>query len=318
MSTKDKKREMQNKATIEEATEVVAEDINMEAVEDTIMEEITPLEESIESGNGVISEDDKAIVKQSADDIEVAETPVLATATKSEMTKPAGTKLTGAEKAAKKRAAKLAKAKSDMEARLFQLYQQLDVEPAVGNPFVLGVSSSLRGEGRTTTALTMANILASTLPFPVLLLTTDISQPGRFLPEGEEVKNDLCRYLRGETTIEGLAQPTAINDLWIVPVGNSHNQTLKLLRSTRLEEVFEEFKQNFGAIVVDMPPMVLSAEFGRVMGMMDKIIFVVEAGTTPRKMVKSNLEFIHDKLGGLLLNRVKAVGPGFLRKILSF
>jgi Mrp family chromosome partitioning ATPase len=317
MSTRDRKS--QNKTNKEEVTEVEVEDVNTEMVEEAVVEEVTAMTEPVEAVASKSVEEDKALIKPANETSLLEEIkPVTTVVDKGQTAKPLKDKSSDSNKNARKKALKLAQAKADMEARLFQIYQQLEIDPSVGNPVIIGICSSLRGEGRTTVALAMATVLANSMPYPVLLISADVSQPHGFIPEESEAKNDLCRYLRGETSWEDLAFPTAITDLWIVPPGDSNNQPQKLLRSKRLEEVFAELKLNFGVVIVDMPPMVLSAEFGRVVELLDKLVFVIEAGSTPRKLIKSNLEFVQDKLGGVILNQVKPTGPGFLRKIFNF
>jgi Mrp family chromosome partitioning ATPase len=219
------------------------------------------------------------------------------------------------ERKARNTLAKLVQRKTDLEARLFQVFQRLEVEPSFEAPLVIGVTSSLRGEGRSTVATVMALTLVKSLPYPVLLVEGDVGQT-RTVPV--EAENTLCQYLRGESSLQDLVQPTSTNDLWFIPAGDSHNQPLRVLRSDRLEKLFEEARQQYPIIVVDMPPFVQSAEAGRLLGFMDKVVMVVESGSTPRKLLKENLTFIEpDKLGAVVLNRTKMAMPRWLAKLFS-
>lgn len=310
-----------------------AESVDVEAVEEVELEELemesttSSVEHKTEKSSNQYNHNEKAVALQKASGLGGATinkngkstTPLEITEekAKAKIEIPAKEKELSLEKNAHKLALNLAKAKADMEARLFQLYQQLGVDPNPENSLVIGISSSLRGEGRTTVALAMATILARTVPFPVLLIESDISQDSSFRHEEQTSVNNLCGYLRGEVSKENLPQATNLNDLWIIPAGDSNNQPLKLLRSNRLEELFEEVRQHFGIIVVDMPPMVLAAEAGRVLSMVDKIFFVLQSGSTPRSVIKTNLAYIEEKMGGVVLNQVKPAAPGFFRKLLN-
>lgn len=227
-------------------------------------------------------------------------------------------KLSGKEKKARKVAAQVNKALNDLEGRLYQLYQQLDAEPSVQNPLVIGVTSSLHGEGRSTAALALATVLAHSLPLEILLIEADVARPsGLVAADDDEITVvTLQQYLQGEKPLDQLVQPSGVEDLYYIAAGKGSDQALKLLRSDRLDNLFEEMRQRFGVIVVDMPPMLSSTEIGRVVKQVDKVVMVVEAGTTPRKLVRNNLAYIDEaKQGGVLLNRIKPIGPGWFRKL---
>jgi Mrp family chromosome partitioning ATPase len=308
-----------DKTTLEQETDEVADPLKVEQPLNPVAQAVDKPSEN-QVANDEIVPAPRAITK--VEEAAVTETLVdegssLELDTASAKSKGGKLKLSAEEKKARTLALQLANASRDLDARLYRVYEQLDEEPSLDNPLVIGITSSLRGEGRSTVALGFASIVARSVPFPVLLVETDLGQGSSFLSEDNTAyENTLANYLRGETSFDELAHQSGVGELHYIPAGIENKQALRLLRSNRLDDLFERARRRFGVIVLDMPPMVLSAEVGRLISLSDKVIMVVEAGSTPRRLVASNLEYLGaDKLGGIVLNRTTPSGPRLLRKL---
>lgn len=194
--------------------------------------------------------------------------------------------------------------------RFHRLFRQLGVVPSLAEPLVIGVTSSVRGEGRTLTALGLATAISEQVPLPILLLETDLTQPSLATDLGLP-NQGLCEYLRNEMELDDLIQSTALPDLSVILAGDCKNEALKTLRSERLSSLFSILSQQFAAIVVDLPPISLTAESTRMISQVDHVLMVVQAGSTPAKLVKAAQEFIpQEKRMGVVLNRARRpLGP---------
>ncbi len=175
---------------------------------------------------------------------------------------------------------------------------------------VLGVTSSVRGEVRTTVALDLAAALSQQTPQPVLLIEADIAQPALAMELGAS-NIGLCENLRGEIRFDRAVKPNALNDLSILFAGEANDQALKTLRSARLEDLFAQLVREFAVIIVDLPPLALTAELSRLITQVDPVLMVVLAGATPARLARAALELIaEDKRTGVVLNRIRpAFGP---------
>ncbi len=186
-----------------------------------------------------------------------------------------------------------------------RLIRQLDLSPSLRTPLVIGITSSVRGEGRTTVALGLASGLAETVPLPIVLIETDLEQPVL----AQDLNLDqagLSDYILGELPIVKLTQATKIPGLVVIPAGSANGQALRILRDEGVSNLFSLLRQQFAAIIVDLPPMFMTGEADRVISQIDRVLMVVEAGSTPRKIVKSFLELIpEEKVAGVVLNRTR-------------
>ena len=201
-----------------------------------------------------------------------------------------------------------------LDFQFHRIIQQLDIKPSLEIPLVIGVTSTLRGEGRTTVALGLAAALAQEIPLPVVLLETDLERPS--LADDLTLANrGLCEYLGGELELDDLAQSTDLPGLRVIVAGDCEVAPLKVLRSERLDKLVKILSQQSAVVVVDLPPMATTGEAARVISQLDRVLMVVEAGKTPAKLVQSALELIPDeKLAGVLLNRTKPAF-GFFHRI---
>ncbi len=195
--------------------------------------------------------------------------------------------------------------KVTVDAKFHRLIQQLDIKPSLDRPIIIGVTSTLRGEGRTTVAMGLASALSQMVALPIALLETDLENPA-LAQDFDLPAYGVSEYLRGELELDDLTQSTNLPDLAIVVAGQCDVPALDLLRSQRLPKLLKILNQHFAAVVVDLPPMCRTGEATRVMAQVDKVVMVVEAGSTPGKLVKSAMELIpEEKLLGVVLNRTR-------------
>ncbi len=199
------------------------------------------------------------------------------------------------------------------------IFRQLGITPNLETPTVLGVTSSVRGEGRTLTALGLAQAMSLQIPLPIVLLEADITKPTLAADLGL-LNRGLSEYLRDELSFADLLQSTAMADLSIILAGDAQKDALRLLRSDRLVGLLNLLTQQYAAIIVDMPPLSTLAESTRLMSFLDEVLMVVDANSTPSRLVKAALNVIPvDKRAGVILNRtLTPLGPlKWLRKIFS-
>lgn len=198
-----------------------------------------------------------------------------------------------------------------LEERFRQLFVSLDL-PLEPYP-IIGVTSSVRGEGRTTVALGLARTLAHDLDEPVVLIEADLEQPS--LAQKLEIPNSpgLVDVLEGTSRLESLLHPAEEN-LFVVPAGNaSAADAGRLLR--RLPEVapFDSRVSLPGVVVMDLPPIVNSSYAAIAASASDAVVLVVGAGATPIHVVREAVSRLQDKPpAGIVLNGTHTSIPKWL------
>lgn len=180
-------------------------------------------------------------------------------------------------------------------------------------PAVVGVTSAVAGEGKTTVALHLASRLARGTYKRVCLIDLSLSE------------NDLAAQLglpRDQPGIfdlvEGRAGRALKLDAWdglvVFPSGQPPVNAEKAVRSPVLASLLGAARDTFDAVVVDLPP-VASGLAQPIIECLDGVLMVVAAGITPRDVVASSVEAIgREKAAGVVLNRLKSDAPQKIRR----
>ncbi len=164
---------------------------------------------------------------------------------------------------------------------------------------VLAVTSVEPQEGKTTTIANLGIALTETYG-RVLLIDGDLRKPG--LHKIFEQCNDtgLTTLLGGDESIaslpfDGMARPTRVPGLFVLPSGPGSASITPLLHSARMVQFLARARQEFGCILIDTPPTSLFSD-ARLLGRLsDSVILVFDADKTSRGALNSAcLQFIDD------------------------
>jgi polysaccharide biosynthesis transport protein len=182
-------------------------------------------------------------------------------------------------------------------------------------PKCLMVTSSQKGEGKTTTAINMAITFAQT-GAKVMLLDCDMRNPN--VHKALNLKNDagMSTFLSGNSDLSSLIQASSIPNLSVVPSGPIPPNPAELVGSPRMQEGLSLLQSLVHYVVIDTPPVLAVAD-ARILGtVVDGVVLVVKAGTTPKDAVRHTkllLEEINARILGILLNNVDIHSASYSR-----
>lgn len=184
-----------------------------------------------------------------------------------------------------------------------------------GRPVVIGVTSALVGEGKTTVALHLALDIALNNYKKVCLM--DLSLGNNVLAERIGVTGGgpgLVDVLEGTHHAVPTLEAQNIEEFCILPAGRAPNNAARAARSPSLPELMAACREMFDVIVVDMPS-VASGNALPIAPHIDGFVFVVQAGITPRQVVQEAMQRIEkQKVLGVVLNRATSAAPKWLRR----
>lgn len=174
------------------------------------------------------------------------------------------------------------------------------------HPRSLLVTSSLAGEGKTTTALNLSVTLCQAGE-KVLLIDCDMRNPKVHTLLKLSASAGMSEYLSGNADLASVIQATAIPNLFVIPSGCIPPNPAELLSSERIRDILALSNGGFDHIVVDSPP-VLSVSDPRILApIVDGVILVIKGGETSKQAVQRSkrlLQEIHANIIGTLLNGV--------------
>lgn len=180
---------------------------------------------------------------------------------------------------------------------------------------VIVVSSAMKGEGKSYTAINFAAVYAS-YNKKVCLVDVDLRRPR--LAEYLDIKKDkgLSNYLIGQVKLDEIIMPVCNNLFDVIPSGPIPPNPSELAASDRLQELIVELKSRYDIVVLDSPPigMVSDAMFiSKIAGFM---LLVVRHNVTQKHLLTLLLEDIErNQVKGLniVYNDVPAGKKGYYR-----
>lgn len=184
----------------------------------------------------------------------------------------------------------------------------IDLLPKGAGARVVGTASILPGEGKSTVAGNLAEMLASN-GARTLLVDADLRNPevSRRLVPG--VHAGLVEVLKGQPW-QNVLQPDGASTLAILPTVPIENGGLssQFLSSDAMRRLIEEAKRHFDYIIVDLPPLGATVDAKAVEPLLDTVLLIAEWGKTPRGLLKSFFgtdDTFADKIAGVLLNKTR-------------
>jgi succinoglycan biosynthesis transport protein ExoP len=178
-------------------------------------------------------------------------------------------------------------------------------------PKTILVTSSQPSEGKTTTAVNTAVILAQT-GAEVLIIDCDLRRPRVHTHFNLSNSKGLTNYLSGETNTDELLQPyDKLPNLKIMPSGPVPPNPAELLSSDEMRKLLNTVSERFTHIIIDSPPAISFTDASILSTMTDGVMLVVHGGKSSRAVVrraKQQLLDVGAHIYGVVLNNVKLEG----------
>jgi capsular exopolysaccharide synthesis family protein len=184
---------------------------------------------------------------------------------------------------------------------------------AEGPPKTITFTSSLPGEGKTTTAANMA-VSFGQLEQNVLVLDADLRKPRMHKIFLTRNLKGLSSYLTGKVALDEAIQKTKFGNTWLLPSGPIPPNPTELLNSKKMKEMISKLKDNFGVVIIDTPPVLAVVDPVIASALSDATVFVLQAGKTtikPFLRAYEELKRAKSKIIGVLFNEAKLTREGY-------
>jgi len=181
-------------------------------------------------------------------------------------------------------------------------------------PKVIMVTSALPQEGKTTTSINCAVVLAQK-GVRVLLIDADLRRPSIHKTLGMGPRSGLSNVLTGSTTLEQTITRTAIlPNLFILPAGTPPPNPAELLASANMRDVLAQLRDQYDHIVVDTPPSLSVTDAVVLSPRADAVVLVIRSGQTTKQALRRARDIlaqVNAKVVGVLLNAVDLSSPDY-------
>lgn len=199
------------------------------------------------------------------------------------------------------------------------LYTKLnDINERYGSK-IFAITSPIRGDGKTLTALNIAVVIARDFGKKILLLEGDFKTPslGKFIKK--ELQSDLVDMLLSKNNASATSIPFsdtlipfADDNLSVLPAAKSVSNSSGLVSSQSMKMLLQTLKEQYDYVIIDAPPILPLSDMNIFEEVVDGIVVVVRAEKTPKGALIKSLDAIDDKkIVGLILNDFREPLPKY-------
>lgn len=193
-----------------------------------------------------------------------------------------------------------------------QLRSRLERKSLDREQRVLAVTSSIKGEGKSVTAVNLAVVLAQIANKSTLLLDSDFRRPNVHRLLGMAQEPGLSDYLVGRASLEQVLHATPFLGLSVVTAGSGQGHPAELLASPEFGAFVSWCRSQYDYVLIDTPPVQPISDVGFLVEFVDGVLLVVRSAKTGKELVKKAVESLPDgKIVGAVLNRVDSLGQGY-------
>ena len=171
---------------------------------------------------------------------------------------------------------------------------------------VIAVTSSLPGEGKTTTAICLARTIALSGK-SVVLVDCDLRQQAVKRILAEEPSVGLMELLNGDATLDKVLVADTMSSTVILPVTSAAFTPKDMFGTQAMKDLIVELRERFDVIVLDTAPVLLVTETRTVLGLADVSVLLVRWRKTSKRAVGASVKLIRAAgapLAGAALNQV--------------
>ncbi len=191
-----------------------------------------------------------------------------------------------------------------------RLRAALLLSPSLGKLKKILVTSSRKGEGKTTTSINIATSLARG-GVRVLLIDADLRAPRLhkiFSLNDARGLTELLTELPEHEAVKARIT-TITTNFDVLPAGPTTSNSAEQLGTGSFDELLELLSADYDHIIVDSPPVTAFADSTVLATMVDGVLMVVQGNKNSQEVVKNSaklLRMVGARIVGVVLNKVNA------------
>ena len=192
-----------------------------------------------------------------------------------------------------------------------QLRTNLQFANISGTAKTVLVTSSLPGEGKSTTATNLAIALAQAGQ-SVCLIDADLRRPMIDDYLGLNGSAGLTTALVGRADVNELLQPWGDDSLYVLTSGQIPPNPSELLGSSEMRDLILRLEQAFDTVVIDAPPLLPVTDAAVLSQHVGGVVLVVGSHKLRHQDLRKSidaLEMVGSNILGIVLNQLPIKGP---------
>jgi polysaccharide biosynthesis transport protein len=186
-------------------------------------------------------------------------------------------------------------------------FRSIKVALDVSRSCVIGVTSTVAAEGKTTVSSNLAELLARAGK-RVILLDGDLRNPSLTRALAANAKAGLLQVISGQATLDDAIYMDEETGLRFLPVVTSARAVYadEVLGSDRFKSFIDRLREDYDYILIDFSPIAPIVDVRASAEVVDSYIYVIEWGQTQISFVKHQIArfpALYDRLLGVVLNK---------------
>jgi succinoglycan biosynthesis transport protein ExoP len=185
----------------------------------------------------------------------------------------------------------------------------MDLNGVLKSNRVIGLTSTLPNEGKSTVASNLAHLLAHA-GRRVMLIDCDLRKPSLSQQFAPDAAVGLIQVIAGKIELADAVWTEPSSGLTFLPTPAASSSKLlhtdEILGSNAMKNLIDRLCETFDSVIVDLSPLLPVIDARASSNFIDSYVYVVEWGQTNRDIAKRLLAEtpeIHDRLLGVILNR---------------
>ncbi|RYE07444.1 MAG: polysaccharide biosynthesis tyrosine autokinase [Hyphomicrobiales bacterium] len=191
----------------------------------------------------------------------------------------------------------------------YSLRSALQFATTNGVPAVLLITSARPGEGKSTTALAIAENFAR-IGKRVLLMDLDLRNPSMHRLMNVNNEHGMSSILSGAAQLANVVHDApGVSGLRFVPTGPLPPNPAELLSGSRIQEFLASARKEYDLVVIDGPPVLGFADAPVLAATVEGTVFVIEARSTRRGQARGALKRLNmgnARITGVVLTKFRA------------
>ncbi|MGB7100457.1 MAG: CpsD/CapB family tyrosine-protein kinase, partial [Xanthobacteraceae bacterium] len=173
---------------------------------------------------------------------------------------------------------------------------------------VIGVTSSLPNEGKSTIAMCLAQ-LSTQSGAQVILVDCDLRKRSLSQQLAPRSHLGLIDVVVNAANLDDVILFYPVTNLSFLPAGVGYNptHTSEILASDAMKRMIDQLRESYDHIIIDLPPIAPVVDVRATTHFLDCYLFVIEWGKTRVDVVEhsfNSAQGIYDNLLGVVLNKV--------------
>lgn len=172
---------------------------------------------------------------------------------------------------------------------------------------VIGITSSLPNEGKSTIAANFAELIAHA-GAKAILVDADLRNPSvsRHLAPGAEI--GFVDVLAGRANLEAALWTDSSSGLHFLPAGSTSKlmHTNEILGSDAVKKLFDRLRETYDYVIVDFAPLAPVVDTRTTTNFIDSYVYVIEWGRTKIDVTQHSLSAareVYDRILGVVMNK---------------